>query len=556
MAYKFLTPIQVWEGYSPVKEPLEVAIVKTFEEDGIRHTDMYYTVETVKDGKVRGFLRLMAKEELLGKRCPLIAFLPADDSIEEKARKSFLDRGYAVAVIDYAGEAEGKEFFTQYPKSLEYGNLKLAGTRLTKLIESSRDTVWFLWTKVVRRALTVLESQAAVDPSKIVIIGEKLGGQLAWQVAGTDGRVRALVPILGGGYNEYRGKFKYSADNNIEMTEERSCWLAGSAPQAYAQFIACPVYFLSATNSECADFDRAHDILQLVSCDEAVLYATPMANRQISEKGIDCMMVWIAAQIEDGIRVHQPPEASFEVSEGKLYVKAKLSSTSEEIKAYASIGEVDPTGRNWRRMKRPAKTGEGEYLFEAPVYNAEDRIFVFVNALFADGAAVTSKVISCVPKNEMVTAVSKANLEERVIYESSMGDAVFVVETDGMFLESGLISIKEGPMNISGITTSNGRLVTYKLRESKYSKEKTSVLQLHAFSAEKRKIYFNISLFNDETVYTAEAELKSRDKWQRITLNSTDFKSPAMRTLKEWSQVKKLEIANAENVLINNVLWV
>lgn len=560
MSYKFLTPLQVWEGFNPVKEPLEVSYVKSTDEGDVHISDMFYTVETVADGKIRGYIRLVFKNSWLenGERHAAVALLPARDRVETEIVKIILDEGYVAALVDYTGESPDKLFCTTYPKSLSYGNLKQAGEHLQKVTESSRDTCFYLWTKVARRAITLLTQQPAVDPSKICIIGEKQGAQTAWQVAGTDGRLHACVPVLGGGYTEYEGKFKYSHANAIEMTEERKCWLAGSAPQAYAQFITCPVYFLTGTNSDCTDFDRAYDILQLVKNQEAVMMACPMANRQMSLAAIDSLGEWLKENLVGEGASHDVPEISFEVTGGKLYVNVGGSENAVSYRAFYAMGCEDPTGRNWRIIEQSAMTGENRYMYEIPVYDADERIFAFADITFSDGVTVTSKVVTCVPKNEKVTvlAVTKGNLEERVIYDVSSGKDAFIVESKQVFSREGMLKIKEGPCGLKGMTAEEGRLVTYKLQESEFSKNKASIIQLHAYCAEKRTIEFCVTLGSDTAAYVASVELNCLGKWQRITLNVGDFKTTTMRTLKEWSNVKKLEIVNAENVLFNNFLWV
>lgn len=557
VAYKFLTPLQVWSGYNPVKEALEVSVVKTADDGDVHVSDMFYTVETVKDGKVRGYLRLVYLNSWFEaqEKHPAVLFLPARDEAEREIVQMLLEAGYVVAVVDYTGESPNKVFCTTYPKSLEYGNLRFAGDHLNTVTESALDTCGYLWTKVARRAITLVSQQAVVDPEKICICGEKLGAKTVWQIAGTDGRVKAAVPVLGGGYSEYEGKFKYSHNNTIEMTEERKCWLAGAAAQAYAQFVTCPVYFLTGTNSECTDFDRATDILFLTKSEEAILLACPMANRQISLPAVQSLRAWLSPAM-GGCPVHEPPELSFEVTGGKLFLNALCSSEVTDIKPYYALGSEDPSGRNWRKPDRSSITGENRYSFELPVYDADERMFAFANVTFSDGVTISSKLITCVPKAEKVTALVRGTLEERIIFDSTtMGDT-FVVESKSVFGEDNMLKIKEGPGGLRGATTEDGKLVTYKLQESAFSKNKASIIQLHAYCKEKRTISFVVTLMSDVTAYSADISLNCQGKWQRITLNTSDFKTASMRTLKEWSSIKKMEIVGAEDVLFNNILWV
>ena len=56
--------------------------------------------------------------------------------------------------------------------------------------------------------------------------------------------------------------------------------------------------------------------------------------------------------------------------------------------------------------------------------------------------------------------------------------------------------------------------------------------------------------------YTAYANLDGGEFWQKILLQSADFKSEKGKTLSKFSDTKILAVHDAEGVIFNNFLWI
>lgn len=78
-----------------------------------------------------------------------------------------------------------------------YFNLK-PGEKYLDPFDSPRNNNWYLLTLGARRGLTFLEQQPEVDPDKLGVYGHLMGGNLTIYVAGTDSRVKAAAPSVGG----------------------------------------------------------------------------------------------------------------------------------------------------------------------------------------------------------------------------------------------------------------------------------------------------------------------------------------------------------------------
>ena len=78
-----------------------------------------------------------------------------------------------------------------------YFNLK-PGDNYLDPFDSPRNNNWFLLTLGARRGLTFLEQQPEVDADRLGVYGHSMGGNLTVYVAGTDSRVKAASPSVGG----------------------------------------------------------------------------------------------------------------------------------------------------------------------------------------------------------------------------------------------------------------------------------------------------------------------------------------------------------------------
>ena len=122
--------------------------------------------------------------------------------------KRYAERGYATLSINWGGRemenAANGDPNTNWgavdPTQNNvggYSNL-LPGPKTIDTFPSARNNNWFLLTVAARRGITFLERQAMVDPNRIGIFGHSMGGRLTGLVAGTDHRVRAASPSVGG----------------------------------------------------------------------------------------------------------------------------------------------------------------------------------------------------------------------------------------------------------------------------------------------------------------------------------------------------------------------
>lgn len=207
-------PLSV-EHASPVKEPLYQGDgrplvpseamescprkeVENFEEKLVEE-NFYLITESGEQGRVP--VLLLRLYDTTPKRKPVVVLLHSSYKCKEWLRpllEAYASRGYISVAIDsrYHGERASNKTTYIYALKLSWRN----GDTMPFIF----DTVWDLI-----KLGDHLSAREDVDPSRIGITGESLGGMHAWFAAFVDTRYSVVVPIIG------VQAFRWAIDNNM-----------------------------------------------------------------------------------------------------------------------------------------------------------------------------------------------------------------------------------------------------------------------------------------------------------------------------------------------------
>jgi cephalosporin-C deacetylase-like acetyl esterase len=255
---------ELWAGFDPRRESLDVETLKTWEEDGVTLRVIRYRIGIFKGQKammvaVYGFPQSPSK--LPG----LVQIHGGGQYADYRAVLTNAKRGYATISIAWAGRIAapvytvnpegvalfwaGKTSDPAYRLTTDWGALDAyhAPCRNEKnnfqavapapwtldTVESPRNNPWFLCTLGARRALTFLETQPEVDPERLGVYGHSMGGKLTVLTTAADSRVKAAAPSCGGVSDRTHASPLYRAT----LTDDQSL-----------KRITCPIVFLSPAN--------------------------------------------------------------------------------------------------------------------------------------------------------------------------------------------------------------------------------------------------------------------------------------------------------------------
>jgi hypothetical protein len=309
-----------------------------------------------------------------------------------------------------------------------------------------------------------------------------------------------------------------------------------------------------ASNNQYADIDRAEALVALVPAQTKTLMISRGTDEQITSNVYQSLKKWLKRNLTHDSLPMAMPSLAFNAIDGCLYLVLSGEQTFTEQQIAISYGEPDPTQRFWTTLEDGQKTGENEYAYKVPVYNADELITAFASVSMENVVELScSPVIGIVPSKLGVKANTVSVGDDRIIYTGNMGLGRFSSESKGVILDEKNLSTEIGPFNIKGISVKSGRLIMYRSTREQFSSQRDAVLQFDAYSKEKKTVLFSVHV-NDEK-HTAVINLNGGECWQKISLSTADFKNQYGKHLSLFADGKKFSFEQCENVIFNNFLW-
>lgn len=232
----------LWAGFDPRTTPLEVEVVKAWDEEGVHLEMLYFTGEIFEGEKTRVFAYLGRPKAAADKLSGVLHIHGGGQTANLDWARFWAKRDYACVSFDFCGNTNQPHLGPEYRRERYTlwgkvpADMVLVGGG-TKMLPTPRHNPWYHWALTARRGLTLLEAQPDVNPDRLGIFGVSVGGTLCWTVAGVDSRVKAAVPIYGCGWEFY----PYPPDLDAPASDELKLWRKLIAPEAHAGRITCPV---------------------------------------------------------------------------------------------------------------------------------------------------------------------------------------------------------------------------------------------------------------------------------------------------------------------------
>lgn len=549
MELKFMTPREVWEDYDPTISPLESSTTFSDRDDNTVHAACVFDVDHSEQTHFKAQMDVYYDKRWQDARSAVLVLEALDDLPLDRLIARLLAEGYVVGVPDYAGKRG-----TAYPASLSFADKDGCRQRLDVLEGSARTSPWYVWSKLARRAITQLTALPVVDSESVAVMGIGIGGHISWQVAAMDRRVKALVPICGGGYRWAKDKPRFTG-GNVPTTDEEIAYSTGVGAETYAKFVACPTFYLTTKMSQYCDVDRAGDILALVNSNNKKLLIMRSVDIQITEKGLRAVLTWLRSTLS-GRGVAICPTMSFEAADGELYLRLQTVREPQKLQVYMSAGEASPFARHWIKLQGIQQVGAHEYTVHVPVYDPEALTVAYANLTYEGDDASSTPVISAIPAKLDAANVEIGNECSRIIYDNTMDSEIFSVKTDDVLLDAGLISKAKGPFDIEGISVREGSLLLCRSEREIASFARTSALHFDVYSPTARDLTIKIFTVPDEKCYSAHTKLTGGNFWQKILVSSAEFKSDEGHTLSKFANAKVILLYDVKDMIFNNFLWI
>ncbi|MDE6614553.1 MAG: hypothetical protein K2K24_03490 [Clostridia bacterium] len=344
-----MSPSLLWANYDADAVKLKPNFIKyDTSSNGIVDFEVYLNCEGEdKSSTLTYCYGKIPKENF--KNATLIYIRGYNSDLTENVFESFLPKGYAVVCFDYIGKTDEKSKYTIYPDSLKYANLAFSARHLDGFVKSPKDSCVFIWSKMCRNVITFVKKLLGED-NKVYLRSSLEGGNILWQVAGMDNRVEGIIAANNAGWEESRGLFRFSeSPDEFNFSEEKIKWMSACSPQSYAQYVTCPVLFISGTNSSLTSIDRVEKTFALTNNngDNLACFCSNLTNTMnLTAKA--SIAIWL-----DKVYYNEPrpkaPSATFEVVDGKLCVKMGYDDSQEveKLSVYYCYNEINSELRHW-----------------------------------------------------------------------------------------------------------------------------------------------------------------------------------------------------------------
>ncbi|NIP24730.1 MAG: hypothetical protein GWN81_11070 [Phycisphaerae bacterium] len=555
---------QLWTGYDPRAEPLEIEILKKWEEDDVVLNIVRYRIGIFRGQKAK--MAAVYGYPKGGRNLPgLVQIHGGGQYADYRAVLTNAKRDYATISIAWAGRIyapgyvvnkeavqlfwDGKTEHPRYKLTTDWGaldayhapcrNPRNAFARISPekwtldTVESPRNNPWFLCTLGARRALTFLEQQEQVNPKKLGVYGHSMGGKLTVMTTATDTRVRAAAPSCGGISDRYSENALYRAtiDDSVNLKQ-----------------ITCPIIFLNPSNDFHGRINHLPAAVREIKSEVWRVTCSPHHNHQDTPEYEVATQLWFDQHLKGASAFPQTPESvlKLDTPDGipMIFVRPDPSKPIVSVDVfYTQHGKPDkrPEDREntmhrfWHHAKAQ-KTGDS-WTAPLPIFSTDKPLWVYANILYPLAEPVTgagyyygtytantfnlSSLLQVATPNDLKTAGIRATLKPSLVIENFDGDW----EKEWFTYKSA-----EWPRT------------THKVYDDTWKAPEKAKLALKVRAAKANKLVVMID------GYAAEVELMGGTQWQDVVLAPNDFRNLAGEPLPSWENIKQLKLGHAERL--------
>ena len=230
-----------------------------------------------------------------------------------------------------------------------------------------------------RRGLTFLERQPQVDADRLGVYGHSMGGRLTGLVAGSDGRVKAASPSVGG--SGFLQTDLWGLPGSARRVRgDVGLFQKTIAGQAFLPRVRCPILFLSSTNDFNAPMDFVEKGMALVPHDQKRTVYSPHLNHRFTPGTEISRPLWFDAHLQGRLTFPESPAAELVLKAGSgvpvFRVKPDTSRPIFRVDLYHGY-ERDPRNRFWAGGQ--ARKKDGVWEAPCPVFDHDEPLFAFAN---------------------------------------------------------------------------------------------------------------------------------------------------------------------------------
>ncbi len=557
------TESEMWVGFDPRAEPMEVEILKEWEEDGVVLKVLRYRIGVFKGKKA--MMAAVYGHPKGEKNLPgLLQIHGGGQYADQNAPRTNAKRGYASLSISWAGRIsapnyrvtpnevklfwEGKTDDPKYKLTTDWGALDAyhAPSRNGKdafpsipvadwtldPVESPRNNSWFLATLGARRGLTFLERQPEIDGSRLGVYGHSMGGKLTVLTAGSDKRVKAAAPSCGG-----------ISDRHTK----NPLHLGTVSDPPNLKKITCPIIFLSPSNDFHGRINDLETATKEIKAKDWRVTCSPHHNHQDSPPYEVATQLWFDQHLKGTFEVPATPVLNLGLPKGKSPIVTISADDSKEISFidvfYTQHGQVngqkDDTVNTKSRFWRHASVTmhKGKRVAELPLFSTDKPLWAYANVRYKLDKPISgagyyygsytaksfnlSSIMQVASAEKLQAAGSFASLKPSPLIEDFQGD-----------WRKEWFSYKPEKWGIK----------THKVYDTQWAAPTGAKISLEVRAAQANTLIVGVD------GHANEVRLQENGKWQAVKLSPTDFKDAEGKPLANWKGIKEFRLNDTERI--------
>lgn len=558
---------EMWAGFDPRAEPLEVEVLREWEEDGVALRIVRFRIGVFKGKAARlaavyGFPKSTVNS---GAKVPgLLQIHGGGQYADHKACLTNAKRGYAAVSIAWAGRIsapeyrvspaevklfwDGKTDDPNYRPTTDWGAVdgyhapgRNPGNQFPSAkaepwtldpVESPRNSGWFLCAVAARRALTFLEQQPEVDADRLGVYGHSMGGKLT-VLAAVDSRVKAAAPSCGGISDRDNASplFRATLGDDVSLKN-----------------ISCPIVFLSPANDFHGRIGDLPDAIDEIRSHAWRVTCSPHHNHQDTPPYEVATQLWFDQHLKASFAFPQTPQTelildtadgiptlSVQPDRSKRILSVDVFYTQQGKANERPEHRLETMHRFWHHAA--AGAANGTWAAKLPLSSVEKPLWVYANIRYALEEPVTgagyyygiytansfnlSSVLKMVPADQLREAGVAATLKPSQTIEDFEGD---------------------WQKEWFAYRSTEWTRMTNKLSDDTWAPPANAALELAVRTVESNKLVIVLDS------YAAEVSLPGGSVWQNISLSPGDFSNAAGEPLSGWEGVRQLKLTPAETL--------
>jgi len=543
---------ELWADFDPRRDDLGTQLVREWEKDGIVFRFVTFHIGTFK-GKPARMAAFFGFPKGARKRPGLLHLHGGGQRAFLSEVEFFAKRGYPCLSINWGARemenAQSGDPNTDWgavdptQKNVPgYFNLK-PGPQYLDPFESPRNNNWYLLTLGARRALTFLERQPEVDARKLGVYGHSMGGSLTVYVAGTDSRVKAAVPSVGG--SGFRTQpWPWLPQVKLESPSgDTSLFAATIGFESYASHTKAPLLWLGSTNDFHGIMDDTYRTGQRIPHEDVRYSFAPHLNHRFTPEFAVTRPLWFDQHLRGSFTFPKTPQTNlvFQTRDRVPVLEVTPDPLHEvaEVHIFHSV-DPDPRARFWRSAE-VARMGDNHWVAKLPLLSVKRPLFAFANVVYkmkSSESEPNARATQRFSLSSMLHTATAKELEESGAIAADKADPVIEEFHRGW----------RDWYRLSADNPHHWEYSTRKLADPKWQGQNAQrlALELQAENPNPLVIVLTTNVFRSyrgkQQEFVALVNLTGGKDIQSIRLDPQDFQTGDGQRLSSWSQVDLLSL--------------